>query len=256
MRKPISGLPWVFGAVGALVAVSTVRKGSRADKPYAQYPLVRSQVRKGDALLPPGGSYPADSYSVIETDGEYVTLAPQGGGMVGSAVLEELIAHGWKVVEAKGRTLAGPPPSLWRPMRFELEASDEKFPGWTTGHRWNGWATPAFEKDVAERVLRAMTGWTSEPEMAWRYVPETDTFWMYSQFSLPEDDPWVVRGQVPPPGEGDPEMLAWEDWTGKDITLPDGSVKHVYGIGSHSWCWWDYDDQDDGSRSWCGWDSQ
>lgn len=90
-----------------------------------------------------------------------------------------------------------------------------KYPhiGYTTGTRWNGWATPYFEVDEALKVMEEFNA--TDPEFPITYDKETDTF------SIEE-----IGG-----GNGD-------KWKGTNY-LTDEGIKHLYGIGAYSWTWED-----------------
>ena len=90
-----------------------------------------------------------------------------------------------------------------------------KYPhiGYTTGTRWNGWATPYFEVDEALNIMEEFNA--SDPEFPIIYDKETDTF------SIEE-----IGG-----GNGD-------EWKGTNYATDEG-IKHLYGIGAYSWVWED-----------------
>ena len=90
-----------------------------------------------------------------------------------------------------------------------------KYPhiGFTSGKRWNGWATPFFEIDEALKVMEEFNA--ADPEFPIVYDKETDTF------SIEE-----IGG-----GNGD-------EWKGTNYDTDEGDeVKHLYGIGAYSWVW-------------------
>lgn len=95
------------------------------------------------------------------------------------------------------------------------------FEGFTFGDRWNGFATPLFTKDVAERVMQWIYGNPGSKNLG--YDAEQDAFvglleGNYSDIDNPTEDEIDV-------------------WLGEDIVV-EGRTIRVYAIGS--WCWvWD-----------------
>ncbi len=84
------------------------------------------------------------------------------------------------------------------------------YEGFTSGQHWNGWECPSFEKDVAQKLLNDVIKANEYGKVS--FDEKKDTFFL-------END-------------GDDT----EDWQGFDIKTDEG-IKHVYGIGSHSWVW-------------------
>lgn len=88
-----------------------------------------------------------------------------------------------------------------------------KYPhiGYTSGKRWNGWATPYFEIDEAIKVMEEFNN--CDPEFPIAHDKETDTFTVEE-----------IGG-----GNGD-------EWKGTNYNTEEG-IKHLYGIGAYSWVW-------------------
>ena len=67
-----------------------------------------------------------------------------------------------------------------RESEFYLDVDPETtFQGYTTGDRWNGWACPYFEKDVAEKIAEHYTElhrYDNEDEYWAEYVSAEDAF--------------------------------------------------------------------------------
>lgn len=98
-------------------------------------------------------------------------------------------------------------------MLFTIDGFQYPHIGYTSGSRWNGWATPYFEIDEALAIMEEFNA--CEPEFPITYDKETDTF------SIEE-----IGG-----GNGD-------EWKGTNYQTEDG-IKHLYGIGAYSWVWED-----------------
>ena len=89
--------------------------------------------------------------------------------------------------------------------------------GYTNGDRWNGWATPYFTFEEAQRL---QTDWNRETDFPMLYDVSKDEF------------------RVKYDGDDVPYI-----WKGEDIQTVDGKL-HLYGIGAYSHIW-DKADKDD-----------
>lgn len=102
---------------------------------------------------------------------------------------------------------------------FETSVSlDEgpSFKAWTTGARWNGWATPFFEKEEADRVI-TLLGSLLEDQGERAYFDEAK-------------DAYVVERQYAPD-------IRRDVFDAETIETPKGTRK-VYAIGAYSYTWW------------------
>ena len=104
-----------------------------------------------------------------------------------------------------------------RKLVFTIDGYKYPHIGYTTGRRWNGWATPNFEADEAFAVMREFNE-TAETPMY--YNEETDTFYVNAT-----------------------EYNDADEWKGRNCQTEDG-LKHLYGIGAFSWVWEDINEQD------------
>ena len=86
------------------------------------------------------------------------------------------------------------------------------FGGYTNGNNWNGWECPYFDKDTAERILRA----SEQNGYSWEYDIAQDTY--------------TVSHRDDEKGWG-PEMFC-----AVKIVMGEESIR-VYGIGAYSWVW-------------------
>lgn len=89
--------------------------------------------------------------------------------------------------------------------------------GYTSGTRWNGWSTPYFPLEEAQRLQEA---WNKGGTSTMLYDANKDEFVCRYE---DDDSPYI--------------------WEGEDINTEDG-VKHLYGIGAYSHIWDDLDDDD------------
>lgn len=87
--------------------------------------------------------------------------------------------------------------------------------------RWNGWATPLFELDVAKEIAKSAT----TPDFVVSYVETENRFTLTDLQSEDFND-----------------VFAAEEF------LFEGKVIVAYPIGSGSWCWDDYDHPEDANR--------
>ena len=100
---------------------------------------------------------------------------------------------------------------------FTIDGFDYVYIGYTSGRRWNGWATPHFE--FAE-ALEIMHDYNECAETPMQYDKVYDQFYIL-----------------------DKESDEFEVWKGKDYNTTEG-IKHLYGIGAYSWVWDDITDYD------------
>lgn len=95
---------------------------------------------------------------------------------------------------------------------FTVDGYADAYIGYTRGDRWNGWATPYFEKDEA---IRVMQGYNEGKEIAEQmtYDEENDMFIAWLE-----------------------DYKDYDYWKGEDIQTEEG-IKHLYGIGAYAWVW-------------------
>lgn len=89
--------------------------------------------------------------------------------------------------------------------------------GYTNGARWNGWATPYFPLEEAQKI---QAEFNQGDGLRMFYDCQADKF--YLQYES-DDEPYI--------------------WEGEDIQTVDG-IKHLYGIGAYSHIWDDLADED------------
>lgn len=103
--------------------------------------------------------------------------------------------------------------NIYRPASFAVDGIDEEFAGFTAGDLWNGWACPAFTRQVADQVLVA----SEANGYRWQYNAALDAFEVQH-----EDDPEDYEPQV---------------FSGVTVTLDNGRSINAYVIGAYSWTW-------------------
>lgn len=103
-----------------------------------------------------------------------------------------------------------------RKALFYIDGSPA-YMGYTNGDRWNGWATPHFTFEEAQKL---QTDWNRETESPMLYDVSKDEF------------------RVKYDGDDEPYI-----WKGEDIQTVDG-IKHLYGIGAYSHIWDELDNDD------------
>lgn len=91
------------------------------------------------------------------------------------------------------------------------------YPGYTDGQRWNGWATPSFEYEVALRIVEDWKATEWEGMEAY-YDAASDRFCFRSE-------------------DGE-----WECFLGVNREI-DGRTQKLYPIGAFCWIWSDEDGQ-------------
>lgn len=143
-----------------------------------------------------GSKYPDDALRVERVEEDGVVVYPLGGGMQGKIHVDHI---------GKYSVVTDTTPH-YRRGYFELEGVPGTFAGWTDGTRWNGWAKPLFEFDVAKKAVEAMDGY---------YREDVDVF-----ITKTSDD---------------------EDaWGWKKIPSPEGGEIKVYPVGCGCWVWDDW----------------
>ena len=161
------------------------------------------QVRfqKGDILVPQGRSFLdgalwVDGYD----DSGRLMVHPLSGGRL--QFLPAGSERQFRRVDGDERAALP-----FRKGRFGLSGSGEAINGWTYGQACQGWATPRFEFEEANRLLAVLY-----PQDA-HFNTEHNSF-------------------VTPSEEGQPET-----WAAESIRTIDGSEITVYPIGAFAWCW-------------------
>ncbi len=170
--------------------------------------------KAGDIIVPRRGKYPEDAFRVDTVTIDGVEAFPLGGGFGGK--LKD--PREFRVVTPDEIAQAG---ETLRPAKFygdwfeDSDGAPTKFPGFTTGKTWNGWACPYFTKKVADQVMEK-TNYAASLNMANDtrpavYDPERDAYIFYSGTGADEEQ----------------EVYAAEMIGGKKL----------YPIGGGSWTW-------------------
>ena len=93
---------------------------------------------------------------------------------------------------------------------FVIEDWFGPYPGYTDGERWNGWATPYFEYDIA---LQMIEDWNATEGMTAYYAADNDQFCFRSQ----SDDDWECFPSV--------------------TCEVDNQTRKLYPVGAFCWIW-------------------
>lgn len=169
----------------------------------------------GDVIVPEGGKYPEDALDVIEVVNDQVFKAVRaGGGSVMRFGAPQRMKYRFQKVDPARM------PVRWHQAKFGMDMLEHEYPGWTTGHLWNGFATPSFDFETTKKILDEMVKFTKEmnAESVERYEfdPKKDEFVVF-ETSYP-DEQYRVRGE-------------W--YTVKPGAPP---IK-LYDLGSGAWTW-------------------
>lgn len=97
-----------------------------------------------------------------------------------------------------------------RKSAFALCDDHNAYIGYTNGYLWNGWATPYFTLEEAQRL---QADYNQNAEFPIFYDVTKDEFF-YKPSA--DEEPYV--------------------WEGEDVQTPDG-IKRLYGIGAYSHMW-------------------
>ena len=100
---------------------------------------------------------------------------------------------------------------------FTIDGFKYAYIGYTDGSRWNGWATPYFEKEEAIEVMKSYNECAESPMF---YNEEYDTFYHFGT-----------------------DSFSGEMWKGEKYATDDG-IRTLYGIGAYSWVWDDTNERD------------
>lgn len=103
--------------------------------------------------------------------------------------------------------------SNYRRGVFRTDATPGPYPGYTRGDRWNGWATPVFEHNVARRIASDTNQLDDGTSL--EYDNNHDAF-IYLDSAYPEADPLVF---------------------GAMKINAEGVSRTVYPIGTYYWTW-------------------
>jgi hypothetical protein len=95
---------------------------------------------------------------------------------------------------------------------FKIESLTGKFPGFSDGSLWNGWACPYFEKNIAEEILLH----SQQNGYNWYYDSQLDAF---------------VVSHKDDPSDFEPEIFQ------SVLKHANGYSTRLYGIGTYSWIW-------------------
>ena len=124
---------------------------------------------------------------------------------------------------------------------FTIGEYPKAYIGYTSGRRWNGWATPSFELAEAKRV---MEGFNETAEYFILYDEGNDQFFI----PKPKDETKEFKKITTFEEFISLGVQMWEfeiedKWEGFDVQTTDG-IKHLYSIGSYWWTWDKVTDRD------------
>ena len=90
-----------------------------------------------------GGSYPEDAIEIVDNIDNIIYYYNLGGGFQRQMPLKKfnLYFKPWDEV-----------PNALRSGHFAID-DGVKYPGYTYGHKWNGWACPYFKKEIADLIM-------------------------------------------------------------------------------------------------------
>src|SRR5919199_3232106 len=117
-----------------------------------------------------------------------------------------------------------------RAAHFYLDGTlDRPVVGYTDGSRWNGWATPVFDRDTAMQVMMAVNDANEgeDDQRSISYDADRDAFLIHDP-NHPDEGPEVVPGY--------------------DVDV-DGQHRHVYALGTRAWPWVTWDQERGATKS-------
>lgn len=179
--------------------------------------IYRIRVVREEGPEPVTGEHIEHAEEVVRIEGETPWQAAQRAWLK-----TEMNAHG-RVLRYynadSGEEITAPHRErVFRPGTFTMDAMEGPYPGYTGGNNWNGWATPYFEFDVAERIAEDYVRVNQEAggDMAGsraRYDESEDAFALYE----PIND--------------------YESFYYAQPISVDGKEVKVYSIGTYEWTW-------------------
>lgn len=170
--------------------------------------ITYNDLKKGDVLARNDMPYPHGALQITEHDGKLAAY-PLGGGF--HIRLVELLEK--RGAEFHIATPEEAIPKYKMGLYYIDDPDSTKYVGFDCGLRWNGWAMPEFAKTIAVKVCEsAGFDW-------WYYHEADDGFYTYHH-------QW-----------NDGSIDDVEFWGGRDITLEDGTIVHVYDVGAGCWIW-------------------
>jgi PAS domain-containing protein len=113
---------------------------------------------------------------------------------------------------------------------FYLDGTlDRPVVGYIDGSRWNGWATPVFDRDTAMQVMTAVNDANEgeDDQSSISYDADRDAFLIHEPMH-PDEGPEVVPGY--------------------DVDV-DGQHRHVYALGTRAWRWVTWDQERGATKS-------
>lgn len=129
-----------------------------------------------DLIIPAANVYPDGVLCVGADDGVTLRAYPAGGGFECVFPPEARARYAFRLLRAD---------ELDPPLRFGSFSLDggATYPGYTRGHKWNGWACPLFDRETFTDIL-------TDFGVPYTYEEATDTFC----FQPEGDEPYAERG--------------------------------------------------------------
>jgi hypothetical protein len=162
-----------------------------------------NELEEGMTLARDDMPYPSGAVRVMR-DGEMWHFSPMGGGLV-YQLDDDLLGKLHKLSDADT--------AEWQESGFGFEDDDGFWPqrGYHQGFHWNGWAKPAFDREVAERIMGHMGA-------EWRMDDESKAL----VFTVP----------------GDEEEHEWPSCSILvDVPGAGKQLLQVYDAGGDGWTW-------------------
>lgn len=108
------------------------------------------RFKKGNRIIPRANRYPVGVLEVLDHCSHCLEAFPTGGGPHLRFTPDKQRKYEFRLVEPWER-------AEWKPGLFCLDDDpDHKFPGFWNGHRWNGWAMPAFDAETVRAIFRML----------------------------------------------------------------------------------------------------
>lgn len=151
-----------------------------------------------------GGRVPQDVVEVTKEDGQEVAFFPTGGGFQHRMPADQFHAAHREVAPDEYDA-----PTAYA-ATYDIDDMFGGLPGFSFGHRWNGWACPYFPKESCDRIVEVIGKGARYDEASDAYV-------------IPYED-------------GSEQPTEFDPYPPQTIRVAGKEVR-VWAIGNGSWTW-------------------
>jgi hypothetical protein len=161
-------------------------------------------MREKKHFVKEGGRVPQDVVEVVSRTAQEVVFFPAGGGSLYRMPAGQFDATHREVVSGEYDA-----PQAYAGV-YDIDDMFGGLPGYSFGHRWNGWARPYFPRDSCDRIVEVVGKGARYDEASDAYV-------------LPYDD-------------GSDQPTEFDSYLARTIRVGGQELK-VWAIGNGCWTW-------------------